>query len=190
MRNEPKYNDILDFISTYGAITNEICTNLFYNTKYGKDCSRRALNKLHDKKIIRKGIDVINNTYQYYLTRTISNHKLQLLRFYSYVVKAGAEILDFQKEYKSIKAISDGFMMYRYNGKTKIIVIETDITKKTKVKKYENLYEEGYFQEKYGTFPRVFILDANPSLRKRRMKSDKVKFEFLNFAFDGIESIL
>lgn len=190
MRTDNKYSDILDFITVHGAITIEICANLFYTTKYGVDCSRRALNKLHEKKILRKGSDIVNGCYQFYEKSMISNHKLQLLRFYSYMVKSGAEIVQFDREYRSINAVTDGLIIYKYNGHTKILLVEVDISHKTKPKKYEKLFEEGYFQSEFGTFPRVVILDNNPNFRSRKMKSDKVKYCFMDFKFNNMEEIL
>ena len=190
MRTDNRYSEILDFVTVYGAITIEICANLFYQSKYGIDCSRRALNKLHENKMLRKHMDMVNGNYQYYDKAMISNHKLQLLRFYSSMVKNGAEIIQFDREYKSINAISDGLIIYKYNGHTKIILVEVDISHKTKAKKYEKLFEEGYFQKQFGTFPRVFILDSNPSFRERKMKSNKIKFCFLDFKFNNLSDVL
>lgn len=190
MRTDNRYGEILDFISVHGAITIEIAANLFYQSKYGMDCSRRALNKLHENKLLRKHMDMVNGVNQYYDKAMISNHKLQLLRFYSYMVKTGADILQFDREYKSINAISDGLIIYKYNGKTKIILVEVDISHKTKPKKYEKLFEEGYFQKEFGTFPRVFILDNNPVFRQRKMISDKVKFVCIDFKFSSLGEVL
>ena len=106
------------------------------------------------------------------------------------MVKSGAEIVQFDREYRSVNAVTDGLIIYKYNGHTKILLVEVDISHKTKPKKYEKLFEEGYFQREFGTFPRVVILDNNPNFRSRKMKSDKVKYCFMDFKFNSNQVFL
>lgn len=190
--NNENYLGIIKFVERYGSITNEICKNIFYNTEFGYDSSRRALNKLVDKKLLKKHKDLVTGTYIYYKTTAITTHKLQGLRLYSYIYAAADEVIEFSREYKCLKYISDGLVTYKINGITKILIIEIDINHKTTVEKYESLFDTGYFQEKFGTFPRILIADANFQNRKKKLKSDKVLFECIdfNFTIEGIRELL
>lgn len=159
--------DVLDFINEHGSISIEIAKNLFYNTKYGYDTARRVLKKLEQVKILKSDKDFVTSKKIYYTKQKISSHKLMLLRFYSELIALGAEVVEFQKEYKAYNKISDGLIVYKYAGEMKIILIEVDINNKTKPKKYEDLYKSNYYQNLIGTFPRVFVIDKNAESRKK-----------------------
>lgn len=40
----------------------------------------------------------------------------------------------------------------------RIACLEVDVTHTTDMKKYEDIYANGYFQEEYGTFPIVIVI--------------------------------
>lgn len=159
--------DVLDFINEHGAISIEIAKNLFYNTKYGYDTARRVLKKMEQDKLLKSDKDFVTGKKIYFLKKKISSHKLMLLNFYSELVALGAEVVEFQKEYKAYNKISDGLIVYKYAGEMKIILIEIDINNKTKPKKYEELYKSNYYQNLIGTFPRVFVVDKDAESRAR-----------------------
>lgn len=179
-----KYSDILSFVDEYGGITIEIAKNLFYNTIYGYDSSRRALNSLTKGSYLKVTKDFITDKNLYYSHKPISSHKLTLLRFYSYIIALGGEILLFQREFKISNFISDGLIIYKYNDEIKIILVEIDINNKTKLDKYKAIYESDYFQDKFNCFPRVFIIDKD---NRKQLHDDNIVFINMNFDFKGIE---
>lgn len=190
------YKSILDFVESYGAISIDIAKDLYYNTKFGYDSSRRALSKLVANGYLRTSKDFVSDKYIYYDKKAISSHKLILLRLYAKVVALGGEILEFKREYKAINCRSDGLMIYRYAGAIKIILIEVDINNKTKEDKYIKLYQSKYYQNLFNTFPRVFIIDNAAERRERfgliknREHKEKIKFIYLNYNFDNLDKFL
>lgn len=188
-----KYDDILNFVESYGAISIDIAKDLYYNTKFGYDSSRRALSKLVSNGYLKTSKDFVSDKYIYYDKKAISSHKLILLRFYAKIVAWGGEILEFKREYKAINYISDGLIIYRYNGAIKIILVEVDINNKTKEEKYIKIYNSNYYQNTFGTFPRVFIIDKRAEQRdvkNKKIEQQKIKFIFLNYDFDSLGDFL
>lgn len=188
-----KYDDILNFVESYGAISIDIAKDLYYNTKFGYDSSRRALSKLVSNGYLKTSKDFVSDKYIYYDKKAISSHKLILLRFYAKIVALGGEILEFKMEYKSANYISDGLIIYKYAGLIKIILVEVDINNKTKEDKYIKIYKSNYYQNTFGAFPRVFIIDKRAeqrAARNKKIEMQKVKFIFLNYDFDSLDEFL
>lgn len=184
------YRNILEFVEVYGGISIEIAKDLYYNTSYGYDSSRRALSSLVDKGYLKTTRDFVSDKKVYYCKKSISSHKLILLRLYAKIIALGGEVLEFKREYKALNSISDGLIIYRYKGIAKIILVEVDINNKTKENKYIELYESNYYQNIFGTFPRVIIIDNASEKRREKCKGGKVKFLYLDYDFKELEKIL
>lgn len=185
-----KYLDILNFVEEHGAITIDIAKELFYNTQYGYDSSRRALKSLVSANYLNISKDFVTGKNIYYSKKSISSHKLMLLRLYSRIISIGAEVIEFKKEYKANNYISDGLIIYKFNGKIKIVLVEVDINNKTKESKYVEIYESGYYQRTFGTFPRIMVIDKNAEARKKKKGEKRINFEYIDYEFRGVENIL
>ena len=184
------YIKILDFVNQYGGITIDIAKNLFYNSKYGYDSSRRALSKLQQEGYLKASIDFVTAKKVYYKTKTISSHKLMLLSLYSFLTFTGSNILEFKRELPTGSVRSDGLIIYEYKKLTKILFIEIDINNKTKVDKYQKLYEEGILQRQFGTFPRVLIVNKDGKSYNSKGKKIGYKNIYTDYSFKGLENII
>ena len=184
-----KYLEILDFVEEYGAISIDIGRNLFYNTRYGYDSSRRALSKLHKAKYLKVSIDFLTDKKIYYKTKSISSHKLMLLNLYSTLVALGVEVIKFYREKPFNNVRADGFIIYKFNGIAKMMLLEIDINNRTKVDKFQKLYEDKLFQDRFGAFPKVLVINQNgkPYKTKKKVSYQNI---YLNYKFDGLEKII
>lgn len=178
---------ILEFVEQYGGITINQCNKLFYNTKYGNDTARRRLKTLAEKGYLYYDSDFVTNQRIYYSKRKPSSHSIILMNFYSELVIRGAEILEFQREPKYTGARADGFVIFSYKNKGKILLLEVDLQHRTKEDKYIKLYESNYFQSKYKTFPVTLIISNN---KPRREEKIPYKIEYINLKFEGVERVL
>ncbi|NFG60041.1 hypothetical protein FC778_15325 [Clostridium botulinum] len=184
------YKSILEFVEQYGSISIEIAKDLFYNTKYGYDSSRRGLTSLVKGGYLKTSKDFVTDNKIYYNKKPISSHKLMLLKLYAKIIALGGEVIEFKKEYKSKKSISDGLIIYKYNGSIKIILIEIDINNKTKENKYIELYKSSYYQNIFGTFPRIIIIDKMAEKRKRKQIYKEIKFIYLEYEMEELKQYL
>ncbi|MBM7869259.1 hypothetical protein JOC70_000728 [Clostridium pascui] len=158
-------NNIIQFINTFDGLTINQCAKLFFNNaKYGKDLARKRLKKLADKDVLKYENDWATNQRVYFIKRKPSSHSIILLNFYSELIRAGSEILEFTKEYK-IENICrpDAFLIFKYNNKGKMVFVEVDMQHKTDLSKYQKLYDTELFQREYNTFPEVIIISSTNS---------------------------
>lgn len=165
------YIEILKFVDNYGGITIDIAANIFYQSKYGYDNARRALRKLKDNGYLKSKNDFLTGKLVYYKIKSISSHRVLLLQLYSKLVSYGAEILNFNIEYKTGVGNIDGLVIYKINGIIKVLAVEIDINNKTKLEKYDRIYESQHFQAKIKTFPRLIIVDDKADKRKSKSKA-------------------
>ena len=184
------YIKILNFIDEYGGITIDIARNLFYNTHYGYDSSRRALSRLQQEGYLKSSIDFVTAKKIYFKTKSISSHKLMLLSLYSFLTFTGSNVLEFKREPPTGSVRADGLIIYEYKKLTKILLIEIDINNKTKVDKFQNLYEDGSFQRNFGTFPRVLIVNKYGRPYKTNCKNIGYKNIYIDYNFQGLENII
>lgn len=184
------YDSICLFVEQHGSITIDIAKNLFYNTKYGYDSSRRALTKLCKEGYFKVTTDFLTDKKVYYRSKPVSSHRLMLISLMSSFVKLGAEIIDFKIEYKCDNMISDGMLIYKHNNTAKIILIEIDINNKTKEQKYEQLFATNQFQNSIGCFPRVFIIDKNLKLREKKRPTGNVEYVYMDYTFGSLDKYI
>ncbi len=160
-------SDVLQFVEQYGGITIKQAAKLFFsNSKYSQDLARKRLKKLADNEKLKYEGDWATNQRIYYTKKKPSSHSIMLLNFYVELIYYGAEILEFEREYK-IDGVCrpDGFMIFQYNNKGKIVFIEVDMQHKTNLDKYQKLFDTNLFQNEYGTFPQVVIIAASQNYK-------------------------
>ena len=184
-----KYDEILGFVDMYGAISIDIAKNLFYNTKYGYDSSKRALSKLSKAKYLKTTTDFLTNKKIYYKTKSISSHKLMLLNLYSQFISLGAEVIRFEREKPMNTIRADGIIIYKINGVAKILLLEIDINNRTKVDKFQVLYNDGMLQRKFGTFPKVLVInrDGKPYKSNKKISYQNI---YIDYKFTDLEKII
>lgn len=156
-------NLILQFIEQYGGITIKQASKLFFReAKYSDDIARKRLKKLAENEELKYDKDWVTNQRVYYTKKKPSSHSLVLLNLYAEIIGAGADVIEFEKEYKIDNVCRpDGFIIFSYNGKGKMAFVEVDMQNKTNLEKYRKLYDTQLFQKEYGTFPEVIILCSN-----------------------------
>lgn len=156
---------ILQFISDYGAITINMCADIFYTnmqSKYGM--ARRRLSQLFENKYIKKAtIKTDKNEMIYYMDRIISHHDLYVLKVYAELVGAGLIVKDFITKFRientmianfrEIDGICDVYKPVYKDEKTfytpSPIIIEIDLTHKTDEAKIKDIYESNFIQQYY-----------------------------------------
>ena len=84
---------------------------------------------------------------------------------------------------------SDGLMAYKWHGEDKIIFVEIDMQNKTKIKKYLDLFDTGYFQERTGVFPRLLIVNKNKE-KYEEIKTSKIEVVYSDYKLSNLKEIL
>lgn len=185
------YAKIMEFVQENQSITIDICKKLFYNTKYGYDSSRRALKSLVKNNYLKESMDFVTNKRVYYINKPLRSHNLLLLTLYACMVDLEAEEIQIRKEYTNQywKGRSDGLISYKYKGETKILLVEIDMQNKTKIQKYNALYNTGYFQNKVGTFPRLLIINREGE-KYKEINNKNIEVIYSNYSLDNLKQLL
>lgn len=155
-------NEIINFCDTFGGITINQCSKLFYKeAAYKKDLARKRLKKLFDEKYLKGEKDWATNQKVFFTKKKPSSHSIMIINYNIELITLGAEILEFSREYQ-IENICrpDAFVVFKYNNKGKLNFVEVDMSHKTNLKKYLDLYNTNIFQNKYGTFPEIVIISS------------------------------
>lgn len=181
-----KDNEIINFCDTFGGITIKQCSKLFYKeAAYKQDLARKRLKKLIDEKYLKGEMDWATNQKVFYISKKPSSHTIMIINYNIELIFLGAEVLEFQKEYQ-IENICrpDAFIVFKYNNKGKLNFVEVDMSHKTNLKKYLELYNTNKFQSKYGTFPEVVIIS---STREYDLKGYPFAIKVLDYNLSAME---
>lgn len=184
------YAKIMNFVQEHKSITIDMCKVLFYNTKFGYDSSRRALNSLVKNKYLKTKYDFITDRKVYYIDKCLRSHDLLLLSLYVELISLGCEEVELRKEYtnKLWKGRSDGLIQYKWRNEYKVMFVEIDLQNKTNIKKYREIYNTGYMQEQLGTFPRLLIINQNGN--KYKEKDKRIETIYINYKLENLKEIL
>jgi hypothetical protein len=193
---------ILTHIEHFGFITIQQCADLFFNTAKDRYTNARKRLKLlstmeganiDDNKndmLIKKFINPATNNVVYSFDgRKISEHSILIMNFYVSMKSNDVNILDFQLEKKwcSGKVISDGFFKYKYNGKTKILLLEVDYTHDTDFKKYIKLYNSKEIQDLYKCFPPVVVATAYDYKKISKDITSVIKVKMIDLKYNDFK---
>ena len=185
------YAKIMEFVQEHKSITVDMCKVLFYNTKFGYDSARRALTSLNKNGYLKVGYDFVTDKKVYYINKKIRSHDLMLLSLYTSIIALGGEEVQLRKEYTNqyYGGRSDGLMAYKCHGEDKIIFVEIDMQNKTNIKKYLDLFDTGYFQERTGVFPRLLIVNKNKE-KYEEIKTSKIEVVYSDYKLSNLKEIL
>ena len=160
--------EILLFIEKYKSITIKQCSKIFFTTnKYSYYQARKRLKLLCDNKLLKRYREDMRSETVYYSEKKLSYHDIKVIDIYAELVSKGCTIKDFKQEYiipvsdsKDYRA--DGLIEFEYQGYFYPLLIEIDYTHLTGEKKLMDIYNSGYFQNKYkeldsDIFPTVII---------------------------------
>jgi hypothetical protein len=134
---------------------------MFYPKKFAYDYARLKLKKMWEMGCIKKYTSNYSNELIYYFDKKPSFHNNSVLNVYANFVSLGYKIKEFREpecEWMDGKYKSDGFIVAENDKEIRIVIIEVDHSSITNLKKYEELFESGDLQRKYGDFPLLLIL--------------------------------
>jgi hypothetical protein len=119
----------------------------------------------------------VTDEYIYYFDKRPTFHDNCIMNVYANLVYHNASILHFKKEQQFMggKVRADAFIAYKAGDDTKIAIVEVDVGNQTRIEKYEELYEAGELQEKYGDFPLLLVLHSTDRT------IDSSRFTVVNF---------
>lgn len=183
------YN-IFNFIDRFSGITISQAGMVFFgNSKFSYDGARKRLRKLTDNGFLKYEEDFVTNKRIYYRKKKGSSHGMLLADFYANLIAEGAAVIEFEKELQLDGCRPDGFVVFQYKKISKMCFIEIDMQHKTNLDKYVKIYESGYFQKKYGTFPVIAIVTCHKP-ESYKQKKYPFKYVFLNYNFMEMEEKL
>ena len=157
---------ILNHIEKYKFTTiSQIADIFFKDRKYSYDIARKRLNLMvkEEKLFAIKDYKTGLNIYSLNKIKNPSHSDILLMDFHSKLISEGCEIIFFEKEYnmQDGKIRSDGFCAFKCCNYIMYLFIEVQLRHAyPDIKKYENLYESGEFQNKFDTdvFPTVVVI--------------------------------
>lgn len=171
--------NILIHIEKYKAATILQINKMFFNTAFGYDHARKRLRWLEDNGYLKHYTDITTNQRVYYMDKQLSSHDLMIMDTYANLIQNGCEILEFAKEplFFNNKIKPDGFFKFKFGGKTRIMLLEVDLTHKSDLKRYETLYDSNELQEKYNTFPPILVVTEFPD----RYTSKRIVIKYVDY---------
>lgn len=175
----PRDKAMLIHMEQYAMSITQAYKIFFKGSQYGYDYARKRLRFLNKNGFIKYYTDMATNQRVYYTNKQLSSHDLMIMDVYANLVYFGAEILEFKKEpqFMDGKIRPDGFFKFKFGGKTRIMLLEVDLSHKSDLKRYEALYESEELQEKYKAFPLILVVTEFPD----RYQSEKIIFKYINY---------
>ena len=151
---------ILKFMEDVGLGLTIQQAAMFFPRKFAYDYARQRMKKLWEMGAIKRYTSDYSNELIYYLDRKPSYHDNAILNIYAAFINAGYEVKDFRHELQLVggKYRADGIIKAENEKEIRIALIEVDRYCSTNVRKYEEVYNLGDLQRKYGVFPMVIIL--------------------------------
>jgi hypothetical protein len=181
---------ILRFMEEYGrGLTINQAALMYWPKKFGYYYARIRLHKLwQEMKVIQRYTNHYTGELIYYFDKKPTFHNNVVLNVYANFVGAGYKITEFKKECEWLggKYRSDAFIKAETEEETRIVIVEVDFNCVTNIKKYEELYETGELQRKYGDFPMILILTDV----ERKYRSDNFEIVVLDIKCSTFSKVL
>lgn len=155
--------EILKFIEHYKSITPNQCSKLFYSGNYSYDMARKRLSHLYKEGILKRYRKNMNSECFYYMDKYLSIHDSKAIDVMAEAKHIGGKIISFERKYRLLSYELDALLEVEYKGYIFPFIIEVDYTHFTSLKKLDDIYNSGYFQDKYkdlgeNIFPGVVII--------------------------------
>lgn len=169
---------ILAFLEKFKVATTDTIATLFFPSLR---MAQRRLTRLINYGALNRTRDHFTYQYMYYIEKPRQlHHRLILTDFYREVVKLGIEVVRLDNEFTFFDGIRpDGFMAYSYNNRNHIAFVETELSSRPNVKKYEELYKSEKWKDVLPAFPVViWVTDLEPP--KTKLKIIQIKKDFSN----------
>lgn len=182
MKLTKRDNEIIAFLEEVSIADTSTINQMFFNNS-SRACSRR-LKILTDNKIIKR-LDrkYLNQEYIYYVSRAPRQvqHKLLFSRLLGKLVGEGAEILKYKCPLKIGNVIPDGFICYKIGRKTKVALVEVELTKELDKAKYKELIRSKEFKDIFdSTIPDVIVISDRKSYQMKEFNVINIKTDLIN----------
>lgn len=179
-------DEIRDFLKEVSIADTSTISKLFFNDSR-RSCQRR-LKQLTDYKFIKRLDRVyLNQEYLYYTSKVPQQleHKLIFSQFLGKLKELGADIIKYRATFKISNIIPDGLVVFSYEGRNYISLIEIEITKDFNIDKYLNAITTKEFKDTFPVIPLITVISNKP------VKShDKIDVVNVKLDFSDIEKIL
>lgn len=169
----PRDKKILKWIEDYGSITIYQASLVFFpHNQFAYDYARIRLKRLRDISLLKVYTNKITDEYIYYTDKKMSYHDNCSLNALAQLIYNGAEIVHFERPAYFMNKLmaADALIGYKYQGETYGLFVEVDISHKSDIKRYVELYDSGEVQATMGGFPLVLILTDSPKKYNLKFK--------------------
>lgn len=167
---------IIDFLKNVKVAYTNTINILFFNSL--RACQSR-LKKLVDGKYIRCFRPNKFSQNIYYIGIRCSNwkHKIIFSNLIGKLKELDIEVIKYVTPIKISSIIADGFIAIKKNDINQIYLVEVELTKYFNVKKYEDLYYNRGYKEKFPVMPGILVItdkniDTNAKLNIKKSKLD------------------
>lgn len=166
------------------ADTKTIHTLFFPNTSI-RNCTKR-LKQLVDIKFIKVyRQDMLSQNVYYSKSRPKNlSHKLLFSQLLGELKRQNVEVIKYKCPYKISDVIADGIIIIRVNGEVKIYFCEGEISKRLSTKKYEDLYFQRAWKEKFPLFPSILLISDKGYTESNVLDIVTCKLDFSNLKLD------
>lgn len=152
-------NQVILFIEKFKIATTSTISGLFYPSLR---VAQHRLKLLYENKLLKRDRDPFTGQYYYYNKKPIQiRHSLLLTNFYREINKL-VDVKLFENEFTHFEGIRpDGFLAVEFSNKKKeIYFVETEISNKPDIEKYEELYKSNQWKSVFPKFPKlIFVTD-------------------------------
>lgn len=150
---------IKEFLEEVQIADTKTLHSLFFTNTTMRNCQKR-LKQLVDIrfiKVYRENMLSQNVYYAKYKPKNIP-HKIVFSQLLSKLKQDNIEVLKYRTPFKIDNVIADGLIVIRLNDEVKIYFVEVERTKNLNVKKYEELYYQNKYKEKFPIMPSILCI--------------------------------
>ncbi|QUH21059.1 replication-relaxation family protein [Alkaliphilus sp. B6464] len=170
--------EIIKFIEQFKVASTDTIAELFFPSLR---MAQRRLSRLVDYGVLKREREHFTFQYVYYIEKTKQmQHRLILTEFYRQIKRLGIEVVKFENEFTFFEGIRpDGFIAYSIGEKNYIAFIETELSNKPNITKYEELYKSEEWKKVLPIFPAIIWVTDN-NIPKTELSIFHIKRDFSN----------
>lgn len=183
---------IMRHIETYGAISLEGISKIYFNNSY-KSASRRML-QLEKLQMVNSYKNFFTGEKVFYQDKVLPVHDLLVLDLWHKLIDLDFEIKSFRVKKKLLQGdiVADAFIECLYGEWTTFIILEMDLnhfTKKKKIVDYERFYTSYEIENLCGDI-KPLLLIARPTNNDIRYTSKLIDISYTDIYYSNLKQML
>ncbi|MGL5642392.1 MAG: hypothetical protein ACRDDM_08985 [Paraclostridium sp.] len=176
---------IIKFLKDFKCATTKTISNMFFNSSIRP--TQRRLKYLSEHGYIKSFQENVITEKIHYIKKKPTNlqHALILSKFISKLTLQDIEILKYKVPYKLENIIADAFIAIRKDNRNYIYFVEVENTKQFNLSKYEQLYYNRSWKDKFPIFPGIIVITDKNIKKNEIFNIIDVKLDLSNLILGG-----